>query len=64
MDNLGDLTKVLEGLQGAKNILANNITSEVLDQMTDEQRKEYEKALNDPKLKIALKDLEKMTKNI
>ena len=64
MDNSKDFTKVLEGLESAKNILNSILTPEILEQMTDEQRQEIEdakKGIDNDALKKASKDLENFT---
>ena len=64
MDNNKDLTKVLEGLKGAKNILKTSMTSEALSGLTPEQRQDYNKAINDAPIIKSVADLEKFVNTI
>jgi len=67
MDNTANLTKVLDGLKGAEDILNNMLTPEILKQMTPEQREEIasaKKGINNKDLQEASRKLEKFTKTI
>jgi len=64
MDNSKDLAKVLEGLKGAQNLLKTHITNDVLKEFTPEQRKDYDKAIDNAQVIKSVKDLEKFVNTI
>tara|TARA_R100001244_G_scaffold132148_2_gene107309 strand:+ start:1302 stop:1505 length:204 start_codon:yes stop_codon:yes gene_type:complete len=67
MDNTANLTKVLDGLKGAEDILDNMLTPEILEAMTTAQRIEIadaRKGINNKDLQEASRKLEKFTKTI
>jgi hypothetical protein len=66
MDNKKDLTKVLEGLTSAQNMLNTMLTPEILKQMTPEQLQQIEdakKGIDNKGLQKASKDLENYMQN-
>lgn len=64
MDNNEDLAKVYEGLKGAQNLLKKHITNDVLKEFTTEQRKDYDKAMDNAPIIKSVADLEKFVNNI
>jgi len=64
MDNSKDLAKVLEGLKAAQSILKTHITNDVLNELTPEQRQDYNKAIDNAQVIKSVKDLEKFVNNI
>lgn len=69
MDNIfndNSIAKILEGLQGAKELLETHVTKEMIDQMTDEQKADFEKAkklTSKESLREMSKDLINLTEN-